>query len=291
MITFTELGTYGRLGNQLFQYAALYAASLRNGYVCKIPNIQQKIWHGQQCILPCFNISAQYITENELSSIRGTIVENSKTYGEYSPVLENIPDNVNIKGFFQNTGYFKGYENVIIDELTPRSNFIEKEKKKLQSLVGDPANVVSLHIRRGDMVDGTNPFYEKFYGSGPFDKNSVVGKYITDAIDVFSGNTALKFLVFVGGSRTGNDSDDIKWAKEHFNDSKFVVNNTNNPLTDFIRISLCGSNIISASSTYSWWAAYINKNSEKTVVCPTNYHLDDSISVKEGFYPKAWKQI
>jgi len=290
MITFTELGTYGRLGNQLFQYAALYAAALRNGHVCKIPNIQQKTWHGQQCMLSAFNISAQYYTLNELQSIKNNVVENPQTYNCYSPILESIPDNTNINGFFQNTYYFKGYEETIINELTPRTSIVEKEKKRLLATVGDPENIVSLHIRRGDMTDGTNPYYEKFYGSGPFDKKSVIGKYITDAIDIFSGS-GLKFLVFVGGSRSGNDSNDIKWAKEHFKDSNFIVNDTNNPLVDFIRISLCGNNIISPSSTYSWWAAYINRNPKKTVICPKNYGLDESYSPKEGFYPTTWKQI
>jgi len=38
MVTFTRLGQLGRLGNQLFQYAALRALSLKNGYDCYIPN-------------------------------------------------------------------------------------------------------------------------------------------------------------------------------------------------------------------------------------------------------------
>ena len=32
MITFSQLGKHGRLGNQLFQYAALKGLSVKNGY-------------------------------------------------------------------------------------------------------------------------------------------------------------------------------------------------------------------------------------------------------------------
>ena len=32
MITFAQLGKYGRLGNQLFQYAALKSLGIKNGY-------------------------------------------------------------------------------------------------------------------------------------------------------------------------------------------------------------------------------------------------------------------
>ena len=32
MITFINLGHYGRLGNQMFQYSTLYSISKKNGY-------------------------------------------------------------------------------------------------------------------------------------------------------------------------------------------------------------------------------------------------------------------
>ena len=37
MITFYTLGEMGRLGNQLFQYAALKGLGLKNGFQVKIP--------------------------------------------------------------------------------------------------------------------------------------------------------------------------------------------------------------------------------------------------------------
>ena len=37
MITFSKLGTLGRLGNQLFQYAAVRALSLHAGYELALP--------------------------------------------------------------------------------------------------------------------------------------------------------------------------------------------------------------------------------------------------------------
>ena len=37
MITFTNLGHYGRLGNQMFQYATLYSIAKKNNYDFVIP--------------------------------------------------------------------------------------------------------------------------------------------------------------------------------------------------------------------------------------------------------------
>ena len=56
MITFLELGRYGRLGNQLFQYAMLKSVSLARGYEIKVPNLDEQEWHGQKCLLNMFNI-------------------------------------------------------------------------------------------------------------------------------------------------------------------------------------------------------------------------------------------
>ena len=70
MITFTQLCKYGRLGNQLFQYAALRSLSLETGYQCKIPDPQLMHWHGQDCLLGNLNIEAPYLEEKDYDKIQ-----------------------------------------------------------------------------------------------------------------------------------------------------------------------------------------------------------------------------
>ena len=41
MITFSQLGKYGAIGNQLFQYATLYSIGKINGYEVKIPKTEE----------------------------------------------------------------------------------------------------------------------------------------------------------------------------------------------------------------------------------------------------------
>ena len=77
MITFYELGQLGRLGNQLFQYAALRSLGIERGYEVKIPNPQTRTWHGQQCLLSQFNIEAGYFSDNELRTISHSYTEPS----------------------------------------------------------------------------------------------------------------------------------------------------------------------------------------------------------------------
>ena len=70
MITFHKLGQMGRLGNQLFQYAALKSLALKNNYDIKIPNPNHVSWHGQQCLLNEFNIECGYLYDSDLSKIK-----------------------------------------------------------------------------------------------------------------------------------------------------------------------------------------------------------------------------
>ena len=291
MITFSELGNYGRLGNQLFQYAALKASALRNGYTCKVPDFNTKQWHGQKCLLTYFNIKSDTLTKNELLEIKQNIFENPSSYGSYSAILEDLSDYTNINGFFQNMKYFEKFKEEISEELTPKIQILTKEKQKLEKIKSNLKTIVSLHIRRGDNIDGTNPEYLNQYGEGPFDRKCVVGRYITDSIDYFGTNGDVKFLVFTGGSRSGDDRTEIEWARKYFSDNKFIINDTNDALMDFMRISLCEHNIISPASSYSWWAAFINKNPNKLVICPKDYYIDGITKVKDGFYPIEWKQF
>jgi hypothetical protein len=287
MLTFTNLGKHGRLGNQLYQYAALKAAALKNGYECKIPNLNTASWHGQNCILENFNIEVDYMNAKDHKSIQNRMYVDEPVPGMFVNCFDNLKDNTDICGFFQNTKYFSDYSEQIIKELTPKIYFLEKGKKTIDKLKGNK-NIVSLHIRRGDQTDGTNPIYNTFYGENPFDTNCLVGKLITQALSFF---TESNILVFTGGSRTGDDTKDIQWAKNYFSDSKFIVSQTNDPMQDFTLMSLCDHNIITGPSTFAWWAAYVNPNPDKLVVAPVDFHFDGKFKLREGFYPKNWKLI
>jgi hypothetical protein len=63
-------------------------------------------------------------------------------------------------------------------------------------------------------------------------------------------------------------SDDINWCKENLNFIKnkiFVTDNLD--YQDMYLMSMCKNNII-ANSSFSWWGAWLNKNTNKKVVYP-----------------------
>ena len=290
MITFINLGQHGRLGNQLFQYAALKGIALHNGYECKIPNPSSMYWHGQKCLLSEFNIESEHLTAEDIQTIQNQMVEPSPHL--YYQDFMNIPDNTNIHGFFQSVHYFQNYKDQICKELTPKDRYMKEAKAYIEELREDKYEVVSIHLRRGDNTDGTNPSEIKFYGTDDIlDQSTVYGSYLKKALKEFEGKP-VKYLVFTGGSRTGDDSADIEWAKKNFNDTNIVVSNTNSAMMDFSRIMACDHNIACHMTSFGWWAAYLNPNPNKIVVAPKNYFYDlPRHYIRPGHLPDTWRLV
>ena len=287
MITFLELGRYGRLGNQLFQYAALKSIALKNNYQCKIPNPESMDWHGQKCLLSEFNIESHFLTQEDINNLSNVAIEPSVDWF-FEPFF-SISDNRSIHGYFQSTYYFNDFKEQICKELTPKQEYLNFAEDYLTSLSEDGSEIVSIHLRRGDNTDGTNKEYLTFYGENDiYDENSVYGKYITNALKHFE-NQKVKFLVFTGGSRTGDDKDDILWAKKTFKKDNFYVSETNDPMKDFAMIMSCDHNITCHLTTFGWWAAYLNTNPNKKVIAPKDYFYDQpSHYERPGFFPDDW---
>lgn len=293
MITNTTIGTHGRLGNQLFQYASLRSLSLNNDYEIKIPNPSDKVWHGQECLLNNFNLKCSYLEQSDFYKLKYKFIENDHI--RFYDNFFNLPDNIDLHGFFQNTKYFQKFKNNIIKELTPKDNFIEKAKEEIHSIKQKYLNyeIVSLHIRRGDVTDGTNSnsVISKLYGMNTdLDKNSIYFKYLIKAKNIFI-NKKVKFLVFSGGSRVSSNYSDLDWCKKNLVGDEYIFSESSDTMSDFSLISVCDHNINCHLTSFGWWASYINKNTNKIVVCPKSYVIPDDSRSEYGFYPKEWIKL
>lgn len=268
MITNHSLGTSGRLGNQLFQYAALKSLSLANNYELILPDIKNKSWHGQKCLLDQFNLD--YDFTKTLPNI------SAKSYKEPSTKIFDseffkLPDNTHILGHFQNLKYFEQYKDIICNELTPIDSYQHQAKNILKQFEG--YETVSVHIRRGDNITENN---QDIFGKNPFklDPDSFWAKYFNQAQAIFA-DKKVKYLIFTGGSRNNDDTNDYKWVKDNLGPD-YVLLSTPNPVLDYAIISNCDHNILSPITSFGWWASYVNKNPNKIQVAPKNYFLDNS---------------
>jgi len=283
MITFSELGKYGRLGNQLFQYAALRALSLKKEYEISLPFLENKVWHGQKCLLGNFNIITNY------SSFSPSYTYSESSLTEFDPKFFNLPDGVNLHGFFQNLKYFDEYKKIICKELTLKPFYLNQAQTLLSNYQSSYPDykLVTLHIRRGDNITVNGGFIPLF---GPdntkLDPNSPWAVYFNNAKKIFGEKT--KYLVFTGGNRDNNDQMDLDWVINNLG-SECILASTLDPLLDYALIYLCSNNILSYASSFGWWASYSNLDPNKKIVMPKNYFVDGQDNTR--LTPKNWITI
>jgi hypothetical protein len=296
MITFHELGSLGRLGNQLFQYAALRSLSLSNDYEIKIPHPASKYWHGQECLLGSLSLEADFLVEEDLKKVEYHYSEPDPM--QIDPLFFEMPDNTNISGFFQSTFYFKNHSAQIKKELTPNRELLEGATDKVLRLKAEnPGHeIISLHLRRGDNTDWSNPSsaLSLVYGNdGTLQPHSFYSQYLEKAKAVFKGRKC-KFLVFSGGSRKPGNSNmsDLEWCRSNFIGDEYLFSDDGSTLGDFSLIMNCDHNIISHISSFGWWAAYLNSNKSAEIVAPIHYHPDmPQYTHRELFYPETWRLV
>lgn len=259
MITFPHIGFLGRLGNQMFQYSALYSLSKKH----KVKFVLSRI----NCeLFKCFDLDAEvssyfndiFFIPHNLSS---DIVVNAHTiFIENQDHINKIfntnfdlgfyntnPDNKSILGFFQNYKYFSEFDS----ELRKKYKFKTLYDKISNEYINNnfrQSEIISLHIRRTDYINSNV-------------LNNLNLDYYEHALEYF--DASLPVLIF---------SDDPSWCEEQsiFQNNRFTVMKSNNTYIDLCLMSKCDYHII-ANSTFSWWGSWLS-NSKKTI-CPKQWFL------------------
>ncbi len=292
MITYSQLGNYGRLGNQLFQYAMVRSVSLETGYQLKIPPLENIVCQNQRCQLTEFNIQCDYLEPDDYYRIGPRFVE--PDHREFYPQVFQVRDNTDFAGYFQNYQYFAKYQEQILEDLRFNKELQQFAEDYVQNCKKNNEEIVSVHFRRGDNVDGTfgrhGGMVPNYYGAdGGFDQDSIFGTYLNSALPQFQGN--VKFLVFSGGSQGGmnHNQGDIDWCKEQIQHDRFIFCEGNNDMQDFAIMAHCDHNILSHTTSFGYWAAILNRNPDKIVIAPKSYTLPDDGRTLRGFYPPTWR--
>lgn len=87
-------------------------------------------------------------------------------------------------------------------------------------------------------------------------------------------------------------SDDIAWVRKNLNFnypcSYVDINHGLESYNDMRLMSLCKHNII-ANSTFSWWGAWLNSNSEKIVIAPKQWFANGMPA--DDLIPQGWVKL
>lgn len=286
----------GGLGNQMFQYAA--ARSLEE-FHCTDLKLDLG-WYSQKFDinttlrnyeLQCFKLNAMIANEKEKEGFakrnaskwyklceKFKPISRKRVYYEpyyhYNPKFFCLSKNVYLYGYYQSEKYFKSIRNILLTEFNWKTLPSGKNKEVLELI--DKTESVSLHIRRGDYI--SNSTANKQHGV------CSLSYYQKCLADIKKHLTTPHFFVF---------SDDIPWAKENLKvdaETTFVDhNNIDHGFEDMRLMSHCKHNII-ANSSFSWWGAWLNKNSEKKVYAPKKWFQIENHNTKD-LIPEDWTKV
>lgn len=286
----------GGLGNQMFQYA--FASILAQKNKTKVV-IDGSIFERVEKILgftprkfelAIFDVHYDWVSELDVISFHHLSKINKvkkklgfrypKIYVEPSFGFQtdalSIPPPVYLKGYFQSYKYLVGYECFIRNIFYFPIDTLDDLNKELLITIKS-SNTIAVHVRRGDYV--SDKMTAEYHGSCSLD-------YYLEAIKLVASKNNDYTLVFF--------SDDSDWVKEQFKDLpylKIIVehNKGGDSWIDMLLMSSCNHNII-ANSSFSWWAAWLNENPEKTVVAPKKWFKTKDLDT-QTLLPEEWIKI
>lgn len=273
MIGFDAIGTIGRLGNQMFQHAALKGIARHRGFQYCIPPQQPQTQIDNYGLLEAFEM--KNVDNIKFSYNIIPVQEPHFHFDEH--IFNECPDDSNLAGFFQTEKYFKHVEKEIREDYTFKSEWLNPCLDFMKQF--DGKEVLFLHVRRGDpnLTDkrGFKWAYVNLQDQHPVQPLN----YYEEALKHFPVD--MPVLVF---------SDSIDWCKEQelFKSDRFMFSESEDkhddgalvPYVDLCLMSLCSHAII-ANSSMSWWGAWLQKNPNKKVIAPKmwfgpTYHFNNT---------------
>jgi len=257
---FMTVSGNGRLGNQMFEVAALIGTAIRHNYT---PFISKT--HRLNNVFDIKHAKNIHMTN--------TAVAGEGKPGAYNTKIEMLSHNKNwtLNGYFQSWKYFHHCKKEIISSFKFKPNTIRKATEVLKTLKAKGRPLVGVHVRRSDMASARE--LRRGY-------NVATPEYMKKALSYFRNNTKNPLFVIV--------SDDRQWTSIHAKGPDVVYAGTGRPESDMAILSLCSHTIITSGS-FGWWGAYLNNG--KTVYF-SNFPSHGSWLAKQyepaDYYPPEW---
>ena len=278
-LAFNNIGSLGRLGNQMFEYAALRGIAARHGYEWCIPPPERKGIENYS-LHEWFKLSP-----DRREGIMEPCQYAQEPYFHFCQELfDTCPDNVSLHGFFQSWRYFDNVKDEIRKDYTFHEGILEPCKEMMEELEGQEP--IMLHVRRGD-PNLTDPrgFKWSYTQCGSMHPVQPI-EYYEKALRAFPEDQPV--IVF---------SDSPEWVKEQefFKPNRFMISEPEDkyadgsytPYADLCLMSLCSHAII-ANSSMSWWGAWLQTNPDKMIFAPKMWFGSDykDKDTKDLYCPK-----
>ena len=264
MIGFNHIGRLGRLGNQMFQYAALRGIAEKQGVTYCLPFYDKVVDDGlgnpnRTELFDCFTMETVHPLNIQTIDARRPLIS-EETFHFNEKLFNSCFDWVSLVGFFQSEKYFKNVEETIRKDFTFKDEILGPCEDMMKGI----GKAIGLHIRRKDYLTNSNHCVLDL-------------EYYRKALEYFSGDSQV--IIF---------SDDSQWCMEQelFSNERFMVSESENGYVDMCLMSMCTDFII-ANSSFSWWAAWLGNRGK--VIAPKKWFPDDKNT--SDLYCKDWEII
>ena len=277
----------GGLGNQLFQIFTTISYAIKSKNKFYFINAEC-LGDGSTCTKrytfwnSLLNKLKPFLLE-KIIPFSKIIHQNGFTFNEIE-ISELIDKDICLQGYFQSEKFFKQNYSTIYRMLD-----IDKQKKQILDFFYENninktiniKNTVSLHFRLGDYKE-----LQQFY---PIMKYEYYNKALTFIQNKDTNITTI--LYFCEDEDVEIIMDTINLLKNDFSNLNFI--RASSSLKDWeqlLLMSCCNHNII-ANSSFSWWGAYFNTNSNKIVCYPSLWFGQKILNDTKDVCPLDWDKI
>ncbi|MFC6102636.1 alpha-1,2-fucosyltransferase [Olivibacter domesticus] len=280
------VGFEGGLGNQMFQYAFykrleynsnLVKADLtmydrladHNGFeLSTVFKINVNLASSFQLSLYTKN-KKKYRVLRKLFSIREPYYEEEEQFKYNSTHFGG--DSRYYKGYWQHCNYLQRIEKLLHKEFafTPFKSLRNIDiSQKMQG-----TESVAIHVRRGD------------YAKYPLLNGLADKEYFLKGISTIEEKLIdPTYYIF---------SDDIKWCRENLGVEKSTFVDWNLGVESYLDMQLmsCCKHAIISNSSFSWWAAWLNRSPSKIIVVPRVWYRSPYGTETFRMHPENWIKI
>ncbi|MEL6645682.1 MAG: alpha-1,2-fucosyltransferase [Pseudomonadota bacterium] len=267
---------HGRLGNQLFEYAAARGlAALHNTQVAldsrmlhamgDKPAAQHFFWKTTEPdrLPPTKRTSpVRYALWRGLRLTPRLLREGPDSEDTFL----KAPDGSYLHGYWQRPHYFAHIERELREELRFATPAQGRNAEMADQIAAQTS--ISVHVRRGD-----------FEALGLVTPTEFYHRAIATLTDMLGSEAHIFFF-----------SDSPDWVRAnlapHYASTVVDFNGPDADFEDLRLISLCQHNIISLSS-FSWWGGWLNSNPDKIVIGPGPAERPR----ERGWYPQGWRRV
>lgn len=249
----TRFGSYGRTGNQLFQWAFLSSLARKKQTTLVLPESELSRYFE--------NFPSGVLPENAIK-----VTEPEYGYHpDFYDSLDYANNNYDFTGYWQNEKYF---DSEIKNQIVFKKEFITHVKEKYSGI--DYSNSIAIGIRRSDYLSGGN-------------YHILDEKYYYHAIAEIAGDEKMQ-KIFI--------SDDPQYCERHYGCLENTQVITGPPMEQLCLMSLCRRAII-ANSTFHWWGAWLGEGEKSFIAQPYRLFSGQLLKKHgdKNFYCEKWTTV